>query len=404
MPDRAGRPALPLDDVRVIDLSEGLSGPKCTKILAELGADVIKIEPIEGDEARHYGPFADSQFGPEASAMFFYLNLDKRGVTLNPESARGREILHRLLADADILVDNHPPGWLEERGFGYEALSAANPRLIVTAISNFGATGSYRDYQATDLVLYALGGQIYVSGRYGRHPLAHAYDQSQHAAGMNAAVATLAALHHQRETSRGQYIDLSILECVVSMVQLPPARYAYTGGVETRGPKQPPAFVKGFIKVKDGFIGLNASGRNPWQAFADFLGVPELITEKFNTASGRSRHARELNEMLQAALQDQNKEEFWHRAVANSFTFQMVQRPEEARHSPQLAARDFFVEVEHPHYGGVTLPGDTYGFSETPWQKPRRAPLLGEHNAEIYGGELGYTREELSHLREAGVI
>lgn len=396
--------ALPLDDVRVIDLTEGLAGPRCTKILAELGADVVKVEPLEGEEGRRHGPFVDSQFGSEASALFLYLNLNKRGVTLNLESVRGQGLLRQLVAGADILVENFAPGRLDELGLGYEALRAEHPGLVLTSLSNFGATGSYRDYQATDLVLYALGGQMYVSGRYGRHPLAHAYSQAQHAGGMNAAVATLAALHHQRETGRGQQVDVSIFESVVSEVQLPPARYAYTGGIETRGPKQPPAFVKGFIKVKDGYIGLNASGRNPWQAFADFLGVPELITERFNTSSARSRNARELNELLQAVLQDREKEEFWHRAVANSFTFQMVQRPEEARHSPQLAARDFFTEVTHPHDGTVTVPGDTYGFSETPWLAPRPAPLLGEHNADIYGGELGYSREELSHLRESGVI
>src|SRR5262249_31428941 len=154
----------------------------------------------------------------------------------------------------------------------------------------FGATGPYRDYQATDLVLYALGGMMYVSGEYDRHPLSHAYDQAQRAGGLNAAAATLSALHHQRETGQGQHVDVSIFECVVSEVQLPVARYAYTGGVETRGPKQRPVFSKGFIKVKNGYVGLNASGRNPWEKFADFLGVPELVSARFNTSSARSQH------------------------------------------------------------------------------------------------------------------
>lgn len=397
-------PPLPLDDVRVIDLTEGLAGPRCTKMLAELGADVIKIEPLGGDACRRYGPFVGERLDLESSGMFLYLNLNKRGVTLNRETERGRAILRQLVATADILVEDSPPGRMEALGLGYEALSALNPRLVMTSISNFGATGCYRDYEATDLVLYALGGQMYVSGEYERHPLAHAYNQSQHAAGMNAAVATLAALYHQRATDRGQQVDVSVFECVVSMVQLPPARYAYTGGIETRGPKQRPAFVKGFIKVRNGYVGLNASGRNTWQTFADFLGVPELTTDKFNTASGRSRNADELNQLLSDALRDFDKDDFWHRAVANSFTFQMVQRPEEAATAPQLAARDFFTEVTHPVMGAVTLPGDTYGFSETPWHVRRSAPLLGEHNAEIYGAEMGYSAATLSILRESGVI
>jgi len=397
-------PPLPLDDVRVIDLTEGLAGPKCTRMLAELGADVIKIEPLGGDECRHYGPFVGERLDLEASAMFLYLNLNKRGVTLDLASVRGKELLRQLVETADILVESFPPGTMDDLGLGYDSLRAINPRLVMTSISNFGAAGSYRDYQATDLVLYALGGQMYVSGEYDQHPLAHAYNQAQHAGGMNAAVASLAALHHQRETGRGQQVDVSLFECVVSMVQLPPARYAYTGGIETRGPKRRPAFVKGFIEVKNGYIGLNASGRNSWQVFADFLGVPELMTEKFTTASARSRNAEELNALLHNALKDADKDMFWHSAVANSFTFQMVQRPEEAATSPQLAARDFFVDVAHPAAGTVTLPGDTYGFSETPWHVRRPAPLLGQHNAEIYGTELGYSADHLRVLRESKVI
>lgn len=397
-------PTLPLDDVRVIDLTEGLSGPRCTKMLAELGADVIKVEPPGGDVCRRYGPFAGTRLDLESSAMFLYLNVNKRGVTLNLETVRAKEILRQLIATADILIENFTPGHMDALGLGYETLSALNPRLVMTSISNFGATGQYREYEATDLVLYALGGQMYVSGEYDRHPLAHAYNQSQHAGGMNAAVATLAALYHQRETRHGQHVDVSLFECVVSMVQLPPARYAYTGGIETRGPKRRPAFVKGFIAVKNGYIGLNASGRNTWQTFADFLGVPELVTEKFNTASARSRNAEELNALLSNALKEMDKNEFWHRAVANSFTFQIVQRPEEAATSPQLVERGFFTEVAHPVMGTVTLPGDTYGFSETPWHVRRSAPLLGEHNAEVYGEELGYGAEALSVLRESNVI
>ena len=145
-------------------------------------------------------------------------------------------------------------------------------------------------------------------------------------------------------------------------------------------------------------------GRNPWQKFADFLGVPELTSDKFNTASGRNLNSRELNELLQNALKDRYKNEFWHEAVAESFTFQMVQTPEEAMNSPQLEARGFFVDVEHPVIGSVKLPGDPYGMTGTPWQQPARSPLLGEHNAEIYGGMLNLDATEIQQLRESGAI
>ena len=395
---------LPLDDVVVIDLSQGLAAPRCTKMLAELGADVIKVEPPEGDICRTYGPLAGERTDLESSAMFLYLNLNKRGVTLDVRTVAGRNLFKQLIADADILVESYPPGEIDDLGLGFDVLREINPRLVMTSVTDFGASGPYRDYQATDLILYALGGMMYVSGRYDRHPLTHAYNQAYHAGGLNAAVATMAALHYQRETGRGQHIDVSIYETVASEVQLPPARYAYTGGVETRGPKEPPAFVKGFIELKDGYIGLNASGRNPWQKFADFLGVPELTSDKFNTASGRNLNSRELNEMLQEALKDRYKDEFWHEAVAESFTFQMVQTPEEAMASPQLQARGFFVDVEHPVIGTVSVPGDPYGMTATPWQRPNRSPLLGEHNAEVYGGMLGLDDAEIRQLRECGAI
>lgn len=395
---------LPLDDVVVVDLSQGLAGPRCTKMLAELGAEVIKVEPPDGDVCRRYGPLAGKHTDLESSALFLYLNLNKRGVTLNLESAGGRKLLSSLVEDADILVESFVPGHLEDLGLGYESLREVNPGLVMTSVTDFGATGPYRDFQATDLILYALGGMMYVSGRYDRHPLTHAYQQAYHAGGLNAAVATMAALHYQRETGSGQHIDVSIFETVASEVQLPPARYAYTGGIETRGPKEPPAFVKGFIELKDGYIGLNASGRNPWQKFADFLGVPELTSDEFNTASARNLNARKLNHLLQDALKDHRKDEFWHEAVAESFTFQMVQTPEEAMRSPQLEARDYFVDVCHPVIGMVSVPGDPYGFSRTPWQQPLRAPLLGEDNAEIYGERLGLEDDVIRQLRESGDI
>jgi CoA:oxalate CoA-transferase len=397
--------SLPLDGVRVVDLSEGLAGPRCTKMLAELGADVVKVEPLGGDICRRHGPFVGEGQGLEASALFSYLNLNKRGVTLDLETEAGRALLRRLVADADVLVETFSPGQMDAFGLGYSALAGLNSRLVVTSITSFGSSGAYRDYEATDLVLYALGGQMYVSGEHDRHPLAHAYSQAQHCGGMNGAVATLAAFHHQQEVGTGQHVDVSILECIVCLGQLPVTRYAYTGGVETRwGPQHRPAFVKGFLPAKDGYVGLNPGGRNTWEDIARFLDLPELLSERFATWTARARNAEELNDLLREAVKDCDKSEFWHSAVEKSFTFQMVQRPEEAARSPQLEERGFFVDVDHPVQGIVTFPGDTYGFSETEWHVRRPAPLLGEHNVQIYGDELGCSSDELSALHESGVI
>ena len=173
---------LPLDDVVVIDLSQGLAAPRCTKMLAELGADVIKVEPPDGDICRRYGPLAGEHTDLESSGMFLYLNLNKRGVTLDVRTAAGRKLFKQLIADADILVESYPPGEMEDLGIGFDVLREINPRLIMTSVTDFGASGPYRDYQATDLILYALGGMMYVSGRYDRHPLTHAYNQAYHAA------------------------------------------------------------------------------------------------------------------------------------------------------------------------------------------------------------------------------
>ena len=201
-----------LDDVKVLDLSTDVAGPYCTKILAEYGADVIKVEePGLGDITRREGPFPNDEPDPEKSGLFLFLNTNKKGVTLNLKVSAGIKILKELIQDADILVESFPPGTMASLGLDYETLEKINPKLIMASITDFGQSGPYRDYQATDIIHYALGGFSNLSGNCDREPVQHALNQAQFMTARNAHVAILAALYFQRETGTGQYIDVSIM-------------------------------------------------------------------------------------------------------------------------------------------------------------------------------------------------
>ncbi|MCI0788890.1 MAG: CoA transferase, partial [Chloroflexi bacterium] len=208
-------PAGLLNGIRVLDLGSGISGPWCAKILADYGAEVIKVEsPGSGDAARRMGPFAGDDPDPEKSLTFLYLNTNKKGVTLDPSSASGRRLLDRLLAEADVLVENYPPARSKELGLDYASLAEVNPQVVVTSITPFGQTGPYRDYQATDIVTYALSGLMYHSGDSDQEPLRNVLDQSFYVAGISAAAATQVALFARLTSGEGQHVDVSAAECL----------------------------------------------------------------------------------------------------------------------------------------------------------------------------------------------
>ncbi len=393
-----------LAGIRVLDLTHYIAGPFCSRLLADYGAEVVKIEkPGEGEAARRMGPFVGDQPDPEKSIPFLYLNWNKKGITLNLKTERGRELFRDLIRTADVLVENFAPRVLPGLGLSYTELSQINPALIMTSITNFGQTGPYRDYKAWDLTLYALSGIMSISGSQDREPIKHGLAQAQYAGGLNGALTTALALYLREIGGTGQHIDVSIAECLSSELVLAQPYYTYTGGVQGRVPPQGGAFGN-VMPCQDGYIVVQMGVGTKWEEFVEFLDIPELRDPKFATAEGRFRYGAELDALLIAKFQQWKKWDLYHAASQRRFLFGIVQDAADLAHCPHLEARGFFREITHPVAGTLRYPGELCKMTETPLQIERAAPLLGEHNREVYEGLLGLSAEELSQLQKEGII
>ncbi len=394
-----------LSDVKVLDLTHYVAGPYCTKLLADYGADVIKVErPGSGDGARTMGPFPDDIPHPDRSGMFLYLNTNKRGITLDLKTASGVKILKELVKDANILVENFSPGVMERLGLGYETLEEVNPGLTMVSISNFGQTGPYKDFKASDIVLYGMGGVMYLSGAYEREPLHHGLTQAGYWGGEMGALAAMTGLYYQRETGTGQHADVSIQEAFAEGLLIRTTNYSFLGAVLRRQPKGGGGIGEDVMPAADGYVAPMLGGHSDWHTFATFMDIPELMEERFVNASTRVVYGQELNDLLKAKFSAQNKADILYSAQEWGFPFGMAQTTEDLHNCPQLAAREFFVDIECPGYGMLKIPGATFKMTETPFSIRRQAPKLGEHNQEVYGEKLGLGLKELVLLRERGVI
>ena len=394
-----------LEGVKVLDLTHYITGPYCTKLLADFGADVVKVERPGGDPGRRIPPFFHDQAESEKSLLFLYLHTNKRSVTLNLKAHRGRQLLIDLAKESDILVENFSPRVMSSLGLNYQVLRNVNPSLVMVSISNFGQTGPYRDYKATDIVEYALGGLMYVFGRYDREPLMHALHQAQFTSGTNAASAALMALYHQRLTGDGQHVDVSIQECIASGLRDVVNNYTYTGAVRRRQPNHSGDLTR-LRETSDGHILPNpgiGTGFD-WNSMVDFLGEPELDDEKFSTPLARSINAKALGEILDRYFQPQKKLDIFYAAHKRRFIYGIVQSPEEVLADPQYQARGYFVDIDHPVVGTLRYPGAPFSMSDTPWEARQPAPTLGQHNHQIYGERLGYSNLDLARMQFMEVI
>ena len=400
MQDRA------LQGVRVLDLTHHVAGPYCTKLLADFGADVVKVERQGGDPARSLPPFAGDEPHPERSLLFAYLNTSKKSVTLNLKTPTGISLLHRLVADADILVENFAPRVMPSLGLGYDALAEINPSLVMVSISNFGQTGPYRDYKAADIVHYALGGLMYIFGSAEREPLKHALRQTQFKAGTNAATAALMGWYHSQFTVEGQHIDISIQECVTSALRDTTSLYTYAGSTRQRQPAYTGDMPRSPVPTADGYIvPIHFGGAVDWDGVADFIGAPALKGDAFATPESRVENAQALQEALEAGMSQWRKFELMREAhKRRGHIYGVVHSPAEALASEQYGARGYFADIEHPAIGEATYPGAPFIMSETPWQASAPAPLLGEHNREVFCDRLGLSPDDLNLLTASGVL
>lgn len=395
-----------LDGINVLDLTHHIAGPYCTKLLADFGANVTKVErPGSGDPARSMPPFADDDPDPDKSLPFLYLNTNKRSITLDLASATGRKILQQLADRADLLVENFRPRTLPSFGMTYETLSETNPSLVMVSISNFGQNGPYRDYEATDIVEYALSGIQYIFGDNDREPLKHGFNQAQFKAGTDAASAALIALYSRAMTGTGQWVDISIQECIATGLRDTTSAFTYTGAVKWRRPNEAGELPRSPVATRDGFIVPIAFGGVDWNATVEFLESEELAGERFSTPEGRLENASDLDRILRDAFRQYEKEDLFYRAnQRRGLIYGMVQNASELYQNPQYRHREYFVEVDHPVAGKAEYPGAPLEMSRTPWSVEYPAPALGQHNIEVYVDELGMSHEELGQLVAAGVV
>ncbi len=394
-----------LEGVKVLDLTHHVAGPYSTKLLADFGADVVKVEQASGDPARRIPPFYHDETGPDKSLLFLYLNTNKQGITLNLKTRQGSDLLMELVRDSDILVENFSPRVMSSLGLDYPSLKEINPSLVMVSIANFGQTGPYRDYKANDIVEYALGGLMYIFGGYHREPLKHALHQAQFKAGTNAASAALIALYHQRLTGIGQHVDVSIQESIASALRDVVNNYTNTGAIRRRQPNHSGDLTR-IRQTSDGHI-LPNPGMGlglDWNVVVEFLEAPDLADDRFNTSSARLANAEELGEILDRIFQTKNKYEMFHAANQKRFTYGVIQSAEEVLADEQFKHRGYFVEIDHPVVGPITYPGAPFLMDGTPWEAKSPAPTLGQHNDEVFGKRLGCAGEDLARLRALEVI
>jgi crotonobetainyl-CoA:carnitine CoA-transferase CaiB-like acyl-CoA transferase len=397
-----------LAGLRVLELGNLVAVPYASKLMADLGAEVIKIEPPGlGDETRRRGPYPGGKADPEQSGLFLYLNSNKRGVTLDTSQARGRELLRALLRDADVLLHDLPRRDIEAHGVAFDELAALNPRLVVTSITPFGLSGPHADYAATDLVAWSAGGVTALNGggpgTDEMPPLKAFGSQAGFQGGVNAALATLGAIFERLSSGAGQQVEVSIQECVASILELTFEYWPYMGLVATRlGHK--PIQPLDFIECADGWIFLCCVEEHQWHKWVELMDNPEWATlELFENRLMRGQNWDALKIFLSEWCADKKVDELYHRAQARRIPIAPVSTMGDLLTSKHLASRGFFATLASPA-GDIVAPGAPYRFSRTPWKLKRPAPLLGEHNQEIFGGQLGRTPAELDALRDEKVI
>lgn len=392
--------ATPLAGLRVLDITQNLAGPYCTLLLADLGADVIKVErPDGGDEIRESPPFVRGE-----SAAFMMVNRNKRSLTLNLKHPRARAICRELAARADILVENHRPGMMRALGLDYESLRPRNPRLIYCAISGFGQYGPYRDQGGFDLITQGISGLISVTGQPGA-PAKCGVPVSDLGTGMYSAFGILAAVIARDQTGEGQLVDTALLDTAVSLTVWESARYLATGDVPgPLGTSHRLGAPYEAFPTADIPITIGASKQSLWEKLCCTIGAEALLAEpRFASRALRLEHRDALAEALGAIFRPRPSAhwlELLHRAGIPAGPVNSLDR---TFADPQVRARDLLVEVEHPVAGPTRLLGLPIKLSATPGQIARPAPTLGQHTGEVLA-ELGYDAAAVERLRQEGVI
>jgi benzylsuccinate CoA-transferase BbsE subunit/naphthyl-2-methylsuccinate CoA transferase subunit len=410
-----------LGPYRILDLTDD-QGLICGKFLGDLGADVIKVEKPGGDPARNMGPFYQDLPDPDKSLYWFAFNTSKRGITLDIETSDGQEIFKRLVGGADCVIESFRPGYMDSIGLGYADLCEVKPDLIMTSITPFGTTGPFKDYEASDLTLWALSGLLYICGDPDRPPLRISFPQSHLHAGVDAAVGTVMALYHLGSEGEGQKVEVSVQESL--------ERIGYASRTTWDGRKKilrrpgsslrvPPLGTETPLiwPCKDGYVAFylfgGAMGAISNPALVKWMEEEKMATDFIRNIDwphldiGRTPQEQIdlIVEPISKFFLSHRKSELWEEGVKRRVMVYPVANAKDILSDPQLMERGFWVELHHPELNKVvTYPGPFVKSEDRLCSIRRRAPLVGEHNAEIYVKELGFSKEEMAILKQCMVI
>ena len=401
-----------LQGVRVLELGPWINVCYAGKMLADLGAEVIRIESPDGDDqVRLFGPFPSDEPDPETSGLHLYLNSNKLGVTLRPDTATGRDLFRDLCRRADVLLACSPPGFLSASGLDYPSLQRANDRLVVVVISSLGRSGPYAGYKGNDLISWHGGaiGHIYL-GEPDREPLRGVWYQASHWGAFNGAVAAMLALAAREKTGRGQWVDLSEAEALALLfLGVEISDFFLFGSSRVRVgtvglANQAPRLMN---RCKNGWVALQTTAPHQWEGLVRAMGNPEWAQSELFKGTGleRGRYFQEINDLMKDWLDSHTAEEIFRLCQAELVPAAPLNTIETLCHNQHLAARGYFVDIHHPAAGPIRVPGAPFRSSgQDPWRVDSPAPLLGQHNEDVYCGMLGLPREDLADLRRAGVV
>lgn len=394
--------ALPLAGIRVIDLTRVMTGPYCTMMLGDLGADVIKIElPGKGDDTRAWGP----PFVNGESSYFLSVNRNKRSLALNLKDPGAQDLLWRLIEGADVVAENFTPGTVDRLGFGYEAVRARKPDIIYASISGFGQTGPSHLRTAYDLILQGMSGMMSVTGPEGGQPTKHGLPIADLAAGMFTAHAILAALFARERTGEGQYVDVSLLSGQVALLTYQAAIYFTTGRApQPLGNRHPIITPYDTFRTADGYVNIAVGNDSLWQRFCQALELPELADDpRFRTNADRAAHRPEVYAAIEPPLAALPTAEVVARLDAKGVPCGPIADLAQVFTDPQTLDQELLQEVEHPTAGSLSLTGFPYHFHGTPLTIRRPPPRLGEHTRELMT-EAGLSAAEQADLIARGAV
>ncbi|KAG1142480.1 hypothetical protein G6F37_002071 [Rhizopus arrhizus] len=402
----------PLEGIRVLDLTRVLAGPYCTMMLGDLGADVIKIEnPNGGDDTRGWGPpFAENKDAKDSthgeSAYFLCVNRNKRSVTVNMKTEGGRQLLYDLVKESDVLVENYLPGKLDQLGLGYKQLNKINSRLVYASITGYGQTGPYADRPGYDVIIEAEAGLMHITGEPSGVPVKVGVAITDLTTGLYAHSAILASLLQRSVTGKGQHVDCSLMESQVASLANIASNYLI-GGQEAKrmGTSHPSIVPYQVFPTRDSFVMIGAGNDGQFAKLCRRMGLDHLLNDaRFQRNVDRVKHRKELIQLLQDRLQEEDNHHWLEALNGAGFPFAPINNIEQTFQHPQIKARGLVHEVEHSRAGKIKMVGPPVKYSEAKTSIRRPPPLLGEHTDEVLEQLLGYTKEKLEKLRKEGAI